>query len=68
MRYIFIDMAWDEYLFWQKNDKQKINKINEPTKSINRLKKNLYRYEIDYIFDEIKQIFLGTACDILIRL
>ncbi len=27
MRYIFIDMAWDEYLFWQKNDKQKINKI-----------------------------------------
>jgi Txe/YoeB family toxin of Txe-Axe toxin-antitoxin module len=22
-------MAWDEYLFWQKNDKQKINKINE---------------------------------------
>ena len=29
MRYIFIDMAWDEYLFWQKNDKQKINKINE---------------------------------------
>ena len=27
MRYIFIDMAWDEYLFWQKNDKQKINEL-----------------------------------------
>ena len=27
MRYIFIDMAWDEYLFWQKNDKQIINNL-----------------------------------------
>lgn len=36
MRYIFIDMAWDEYLFWQKNDKQKINKINELLKDISR--------------------------------
>jgi Txe/YoeB family toxin of Txe-Axe toxin-antitoxin module len=27
-------MAWDEYLFWQKNDKQKINKINELLKDI----------------------------------
>ena len=29
-------MAWDEYLFWQKNDKQKINKINELLKDISR--------------------------------
>jgi toxin YoeB len=36
MRYIFIDIAWDEYLFWQKNDKQKINKINELLKDISR--------------------------------
>jgi len=36
MRYIFIDMAWDKYLFWQKNDKQKINKINELLKDISR--------------------------------
>jgi Txe/YoeB family toxin of Txe-Axe toxin-antitoxin module len=21
-------ISWNEYLFWQKNDKQKINKIN----------------------------------------
>ena len=36
MRYIFMDMAWDEYLFWQKNDKQKINKINELLNAISR--------------------------------
>ena len=36
MRYIFRDMAWDEYLFLQKNDKQKINKINELLKDISR--------------------------------
>jgi Txe/YoeB family toxin of Txe-Axe toxin-antitoxin module len=24
----FNDISWNEYLFWQKNDKQKINKIN----------------------------------------
>ena len=36
MRYIFIDLAWDEYLFCQKNDKQKINKINELLKDISR--------------------------------
>lgn len=39
MRYIFIDVAWDEYLFWQKNDKQKINKINK----INELSKDISR-------------------------
>jgi toxin YoeB len=36
MRYIFIDLAWDEYLFWQKNEKQKINKINDLLKDISR--------------------------------
>ena len=36
MRYIFIDMAWDEYLFWQKNDKTENNKINELLKDISR--------------------------------
>ena len=46
MRYIFIDMAWDEYLFWQKNDKQKINKINELLKDISKL---LVLYSYYYI-------------------
>lgn len=36
MRYIFIDLALDEYLFWQKNDKQKVNKSNELLKDISR--------------------------------
>jgi toxin YoeB len=36
MRYTFIDAAWDDYLFWQKNDKQKLNKINELLKDISR--------------------------------
>jgi hypothetical protein len=31
-----IDAAWEDYLFWQKNDKQKLNKINELLKDISR--------------------------------
>ena len=26
---IFSEIAWNEYVFWQKNDKQKLTKINE---------------------------------------
>ena len=36
MRYIFIDLAWDEYVFWQKNDKQKIIRINQLLTDISR--------------------------------
>ena len=32
----FNDTSWNEYLFWQKNDKQKLNKINELLKDISR--------------------------------
>ena len=32
----FNDTSWNEYLFWQKNDKQKLNKINELLKDILR--------------------------------
>ncbi len=32
----FNDTSWNEYLFWQKNDKQKLNKINELFKDISR--------------------------------
>ena len=32
----FNDISWNEYLFWQKNDKQKLNKINELLKDISR--------------------------------
>lgn len=29
MTITFNEISWNEYLFWQKNDKQKLNKINE---------------------------------------
>jgi toxin YoeB len=32
----FNEISWNEYLFWQKNDKQKHNKINELLKDISR--------------------------------
>ena len=32
----FNDTSWNEYLFWQNNDKQKLNKINELLKDISR--------------------------------
>ena len=33
---IFSEISWNEYVFWQKNDKQKLNKINELIKDISR--------------------------------
>jgi len=32
----FSEISWNEYVFWQKNDKQKLNKINELKKDISR--------------------------------
>jgi toxin YoeB len=32
----FNEISWNEYLFGQKNDKQKLNKINELLKDISR--------------------------------
>lgn len=32
----FADDAWDDYLYWQKNDKKILNKINRLIKEINR--------------------------------
>lgn len=36
MRKIWYDDAWDDYLYWQKNDKQKLKKINELIRDIER--------------------------------
>ena len=30
------EISWNKYLFWQKNDKQKLNKINELLKDISQ--------------------------------
>ncbi len=36
MKYIFVDESWEDYLYWQKTDKRKLNKINELLKDIAR--------------------------------
>ncbi|MGC9353757.1 MAG: type II toxin-antitoxin system YoeB family toxin, partial [Mariniphaga sp.] len=34
MKYIFVDESWEDYLYWQKNDKRMLNKINQLLKDI----------------------------------
>ena len=36
MKKIFSDRAWEDYLYWQKNDKRMLKKVNELIKDINR--------------------------------
>ncbi|MBO8093806.1 MAG: Txe/YoeB family addiction module toxin [Prosthecochloris sp.] len=36
MRLIFSDKAWEDYLYWQKTDKQVVKKINQLIKDIKR--------------------------------
>ena len=36
MKYIFVDESWDDYLYWQKTDKSKFEKINKLIKDIAR--------------------------------
>lgn len=36
MKYIFVDESWEDYLYWQKNDKRKLKKINDLLKDIAR--------------------------------
>ncbi len=36
MKYIFVDESWEDYLHWQKNDKQKLKRINDLLKDIER--------------------------------
>lgn len=36
MKYIFVDESWEDYLFWQKNDKKKLKRINDLLKAIAR--------------------------------
>ena len=39
MRFVFTELAWEDYLFCQKIEKQKLKRINELLKDISR---NLY--------------------------
>jgi toxin YoeB len=36
MKLIFSDKAWEDYLYWQKTDKQILKKINQLIKDIKR--------------------------------
>ena len=36
MKYVFVDESWEDYLYWQKIDKQKLKRINELIKDIAR--------------------------------
>ena len=34
MKFVFTELSWEDYLYWQKNDKQKLKRINELLKDI----------------------------------
>ncbi|MGM0649206.1 MAG: Txe/YoeB family addiction module toxin [Bacteroidota bacterium] len=36
MKYIFVDESWEDYLYWQKNNKKYAKKINTMLKDISR--------------------------------
>ena len=36
MKYVFVDESWEDYSYWQKNDKKILAKINSLIKDISR--------------------------------
>lgn len=36
MKYVFVDESWDDYLYWQKNNKKYVKRINAMLKEISR--------------------------------
>ena len=36
MTIVFMSQAWEDYLYWQKNDKKKLRKVNELIKQCQR--------------------------------
>jgi len=36
MKLTFVDESWDDYLYWQKNDKKMLKRINDLLKDISR--------------------------------
>ena len=36
MRIVFTEQAWDDYLYWQKNDKRLLRRVNELIKATQR--------------------------------
>jgi len=68
VKLIFSEQAWEDYIYWQKNDKQILNRINKLIKEIQRqpfhgigkpehLKYNLSEYWSRRINDEHRIIY-----------
>jgi toxin YoeB len=36
MKFVFVDESWEDYLYWQKNDKKILTRINNLIKDISR--------------------------------
>jgi toxin YoeB len=36
MKFVFTELSWEDYLYWQKNDKQKLKRINQLLRDISR--------------------------------
>ncbi len=36
MKYVFVDESWEDYLYWQQNDKKLLARINNLLKDISR--------------------------------
>ena len=36
MKFVFTELSWEDYLYWQKNDKHKLKRINELLRDISR--------------------------------
>lgn len=36
MKFVFTEISWEDYIYWQKIDKSKIKRINELLKDISR--------------------------------
>jgi toxin YoeB len=77
MKYVFVDESWEDYLYWQKTDKKKLQRINELLKDISRqpfdgigkpepLKHQLAGYWSRRIDEEHRLIYAVRGDEILI--
>lgn len=77
MKILFAELAWDDYLYWQKTDKQMLKRVNELIKAILRepftgigkpepLKHGLSGYWSRRINDEHRLVYKVTEDALLI--
>lgn len=77
MRLVFSDAAWEDYLFWQQQDKKVLRRINELIKAVRRdpfagigkpegLRGNLSGYWSRRITTEHRMVYRVDGEDLLI--